>query len=409
MAISPIGDGDARAVALRSRRLRRFTLLLLAIEFIDELVEGVQTVALPLIQADLHLSYAEIGLLLSLPGLIGNLVEPGLGIIAGLGDRHRLMLIGGGVFAFSLLLIALSPNLGWLLGAACLLNPASGAFVSLAQTQLMDGETHRHEHNMARWALAGSLGVLGGQLIANLLLTAGLSWRIGFVTIAGVAVLGVMRLWQFRQESCQVSEPPAIAQTAQPFTFFSVLQSWQVWRWLLLLECSDLMLAVFGHFLALYFVASLGSSVTQAGLAVTIWTIVGLLGDFLLLPILEKVPGLVYLRGSAALMAIVFPAFLLVPALPAKLILLGMLGFLNSGWYSILKGQLYSALPEQSNLVLTVSSLTQMMGGCIPLALGWLSDRYGLDLTLWLLLIGPLSLLMGLPRHSGGVLLSDPD
>jgi FSR family fosmidomycin resistance protein-like MFS transporter len=401
MAIPPIGYGDAEAAALRSRRLRRFTLLLLAIEFLDELVEGVHTVALPLIQVDLHLSYADIGLLLSLPGLIGNLVEPCLGIIAGLGDRHRLMLVGGVVFAFSLLLTALSPNLGWLLGAACLLNPASGAFVSLAQTQLMDGDANRHEHNMARWALAGSFGVLGGQLIATVLLAANLSWRIGFLIISGFAVLGVVLLWRFRQASRQVNEQCAIAQPTQPVNFFSVLQSWRVWRWLVLLECSDLMLAVFGHFLALYFVASVGSSVTQAGLAVTIWTIVGLLGDFLLLPILEKVPGLVYLRGSAALMAIVFPAFLLVPSFSAKLILLGMLGFLNSGWYSILKGQLYSALPGQSNLVLTVSSLTQMIGGCIPLVLGWLSDRYGLNLTLWLLLIGPLSLLVGLPRHSG--------
>ncbi|HEX8130315.1 MAG TPA: hypothetical protein VF527_14520, partial [Pyrinomonadaceae bacterium] len=47
--------------------LRRLTFTLLAIEFLDELVDGSRQAAWPLIRRDLSLSYADIGLLLAVP------------------------------------------------------------------------------------------------------------------------------------------------------------------------------------------------------------------------------------------------------------------------------------------------------------------------------------------------------
>ena len=54
----------------------------LLIEFIDELVFGVGEVALPFIRDDLQLSYTQIGLLLSIPGLIAAFIEPFIGILS---------------------------------------------------------------------------------------------------------------------------------------------------------------------------------------------------------------------------------------------------------------------------------------------------------------------------------------
>ena len=80
-----------------------------------------------------------------------------------------------------------------------------------------------------------------------------------------------------------------------------VLRRREVLCWLTLLEFSDLMLDVLLGFLALYFVNVVGTTPAQAGAAVAVWTGVGLLGDLLLIPLLERVPGLCYLRWSAAL------------------------------------------------------------------------------------------------------------
>ena len=56
-------------------------LIYLLIEFVDELVFGVGEAAWPFIRNDLHLTYTQIGLLLSLPGIIAAFIEPFIGIL----------------------------------------------------------------------------------------------------------------------------------------------------------------------------------------------------------------------------------------------------------------------------------------------------------------------------------------
>jgi FSR family fosmidomycin resistance protein-like MFS transporter len=94
---------------------------------------------------------------------------------------------------------------------------------------------------------------------------------------------------------------------------------------------------------------------------------------------------------------VLFPAFLLVPGFWPKLPLLGLLGFFNAGWYSILKAQLYSTMPGQSGTVMTVGNVFGLVGGLIPLGLGLVAERFDLTVTMWLLLVGPVALLIGMP------------
>ena len=178
------------------------------------------------------------------------------------------------------------------------------------------------------------------------------------------------------------------------------LRRGEVLRWLALLQFSDLMLDVLLGFLALYFVDVAGATPAQAGAAVAVWTGLGLLGNLLLIPLLERVRGLRYLRLSAVLELVLFPAFLLVPGFWTKLMLLGLLGLFNTGWYSILKAQLYSAMPGQSGTVMTVGNIFGLVGGLIPLGLGLVAERFDLVVTMWLLLLGPVALLVGIPKHT---------
>jgi hypothetical protein len=60
------------------------TLVFLLIEFFDELHYGLQTAVLPSLRLDLGLTYAQVGLLLGLPQIIGTLIEP---LLMLLGDR----------------------------------------------------------------------------------------------------------------------------------------------------------------------------------------------------------------------------------------------------------------------------------------------------------------------------------
>jgi FSR family fosmidomycin resistance protein-like MFS transporter len=412
----------ARSFSL-SRSLRNasvFAFTLLVIEFLDEFVFGAREAAWPLIRANLNLNYVQIGVLLSVPNLVSSIVEPFLGI---LGDvwKRRVLILGGGVFfALALLLTALSQSFLILLLSFILFYPASGAFVSLSQAALMDTDPARHEHNMARWTFAGSLGVVTGPLALGAATMLAMGWRGLFGFFAAFSAIILSAAWRFPftthqsehdQESADTnrnpkSETPALRAGASVrnlqdglINAFHALRRGEVLRWLTLLQFSDLMLDVLLGFLALYFVDVVGVTPAQAGLAVATWTGVGLLGDFLLIPLLERMRGLSYLRASAVIELVLFSAFLLVPSVPAKFILLGLLGFFNAGWYSILKAQLYSAMPGQSGTVMTVGNIFGLVGGLIPFELGWVAQRFNLSVTMWLLLLGPIALLVGLPRR----------
>lgn len=412
-----------------SLRLLAFPLTLLVIEFLDELVYGAGEAAWPVIRSDLGLSYVQIGALLSLPGVVSSLIEPFIGIAGDIvrpdaSSPRRYLVLGGGVaFALALLLAAASQGFISLLVAFIVFYPASGAFVSLSQAALMDADPRRHEQNMARWTFAGSLGVVVGPLILSVALVLGPGWRglyLAFAIIAIVLVL-VARRFPFkpvtssngssekRQGSGDKGLPDSLriqqgnnSPVAQDFksgmlNALKALRNKEVFRWLVLLEFSDLMLDVLYGFLALYFVDVVGITPAQAALAVSVWLVLGLVGDFLLIPLLERVSGLVYLRFSVIAELILFPAFLIVPVMWGKLALLGLLGLFNAGWYAVLKGRLYTAMPGQSGTVMAVNTVAGLVGSLFPLLLGILAQRYNIAAAMWLLLLGPLALLIGIP------------
>src|SRR5207302_9300010 len=116
-------------------------------------------------------------------------IEPWIGI---LGDtwRRRTLVLGGGVFfGLALLLVSASHSFWLLFVAFVIFSPASGAFVSLSQATLMDADPSRHEHNMARWTFAGSLGVVGGTLVVSGAARVGLDWRGLFLLLSGLSFL----------------------------------------------------------------------------------------------------------------------------------------------------------------------------------------------------------------------------
>lgn len=392
--------------ALATRRIRRLpvvVLVLLVVEYLDEFVFGAQEAALPLIRTELGLSYEQIGLLLTLPGLIANLLfEPIIGI---LGDvwRRRVLVLGGGIgFLVGVLMIAGSQNYLALMLAMILLYPSSGALVGLSQSTLMDLAPDRHEKNMARWTFAGSVGVVTGALAIGTLIAIGFGWRDFYVLAGALTLFTLILLWRMPFPR---SLPDDEAAESEVNLITGLRNAWQalrrgeVVRWLLLLQFSDFMLDILHAYLALYFVDVAGVDEAQASFAVVVWTAVGLVGDFAMIPLLNRVRGITYLRFSAALELVLYTAFLLVPDLVLKLILIGLIGFFNAGWYAILQGNLYTVMPGQSGTVMTLGTLFGLIGSITPLVIGLVAGRFGLETAMLFPLVGCVALLVGLPRR----------
>jgi FSR family fosmidomycin resistance protein-like MFS transporter len=373
----------------------------LLIEFLDELIFGVGETAWPLIRDDLHLSYTQIGLLLSLPGIIAAFIEPFIGVLGDVWKRRALILAGGIFFTLSLVFTAISHSFLFLLFSFILFFPMSGAFVSLSQASLMDSAPDRHEQNMARWTLAGSLGVLAGPLLLGLFVYLGLGWRGTYAMLAGLSLLCLLLAWKrVPPDPARAASFPSFRVVLEGFrAAFSALKRREVWRWLLLLEFADLMMDVLLSFLAIYFVDVAKVSESQAGIAVTFWLFLGLFTDFAFIPFIDRQPNSIkFLRFTAAAQLIFFPIFLLIPGFLPKLAVIVLVNFCNTGWYPILQGRLYSALPGQSASLMAIGAVTTPIAKLLPLLIGFLADQFGLASAMWILLLGPLALLVGLPK-----------
>ena len=398
MSSTQNGFAPTRPAGGARRGLSLFVLTLLAAEFLDELVFGVREAAWPLIRDDLSLSYTQVGIILSVPPIVGHVVEPLLGILGDVWRRRALVLAGGVAFAAGTLLVGFSTSFALLLAASVLSNPASGAFIGLSQATLMDAAPERREQNMARWALAGSVGNSFGPVAVGACVWAGASWRWGFLAAGALMLLAVALAWR------QPFETPSVRNEVRTRAALleglrgalRTLRRRAVLRWLVLLQLGDFTYDILRGFLALYFVDVVGADEGGAAVAVAVWTWVGLAGDFAVVPLLERVRGMRYLRVSTAVVALLFPALLLAEGFATKLVLLGLLGLANAGWYAVLSAKLYEEFPGRSGMVMTVGNVYGLAGACVPFALGAFAESYGLAPMMWLLAAGPFALLAGM-------------
>jgi FSR family fosmidomycin resistance protein-like MFS transporter len=407
---------DAASDRARARLARPGTAALiaaLAVELADELVDGTKGATLPLIRHDLALNYVQLGLLTAIPLIVGSLLELPMGVLSGSGRRRRRLILGGGlVFIAAVLAAGLAHSFAVLVIALTVFFPASGAFVSLTQAALMDAAPERQAQHMARWTLAGSAGAIAGPLLAAAVLATGGTWRLTFVIVAvaaaaawiAVAVTGRPRQRQSPNPGSESAAPgPAPERDAENGwpgwrPAFALARRSGALRWLALLEVSDLLLDVLTAFLAVYLVAVGHATPTVAALGVAVRLGAGLAGDVILIRLLERRDGRRVLRVSVPLALGLFPAFLLVPGIGPKLVLLALLTIVTAPWYPVLQAELYGSLPGHSGLAVSLTSVASLAGGLGPLIVGVLAERLGLGWALASLCVAP-AVMLAVPRR----------
>jgi FSR family fosmidomycin resistance protein-like MFS transporter len=329
-----------------------------------------------------------------------------MGVLAGQGRRRRLVILGGGiVFVLTLIAVASARSFIVLLAAFVAFYPASGAFVSLTQAEIMDTWPERQAQVMARWDLAGAAGAVAGPLLLTAVLASGGSWRACYLVLAGISAL----IWLgavLRRPAPAGPGPAGAAEDAareeaaqRPWTarireIGAALRDWGTLRWLLLIEVADLLVDVFTGFLALYLVDVAHMTPAVAALAIAVRLGAALAGGAALIAILERVSDLTVLRASAAAAALLYPGFLLVPGVVPKLIVLAALSAATAPWYPVLQARLYGSLPGRSSVAVTLSSAAGLAGGLGPLAVGLVAQSFGLSWALAALVIVPVAVLL---------------
>ena len=348
-----------------------------------------------------------------MPLLAGGALELPLGIMAsGTVRRRRAVLAGGIIFILSLLAVAGARSFLVLLAAFTVFFPASGAFVSLTQAELMDAWPDRQARIMARWDLAGSTGAVAGPLLLTTVLAAGGGWRTAYLALAaaaGVAWLGTCLRDPVPVAAAADASPAADAPDgladggfwARARLVLGALRDRSVMRWVLLIEVADLLVDVLTGFLALYLVDVAQLPPAVAALAIALRLGAGLAGDAVLVLVLERVSDVTVLRASAVAAALLYPGFLLAPGPAAKLIILAVLSAATAPWYPILQARLYGSLPGRSSVAVTLSSAAALAGGLGPLTVGLIAQAFGLSWALAVLVVVPVAVLAGSAGASG--------
>ena len=382
--------------------LSSLTFLFILIEFFDELNYGVGNVALPAIRTDLGISYIQVGLLLGLPGILNTFIEPVLMLLGDTRFRKHIILGGGLAIILSLVAIAGTRSFSLVLLGMVIGFPASGAFVSLSQATLMDLNPRREPQMMARWTVAGSVANLIGPLVLAGGFALGFGWRWAYFGMALMCLVLVAVTWLRKIPPHPRLELPHQSEHLAHILLgglWQALRNPHLMRWMVLLQFSDLLLDVLTGYLPLYFTDVAGFSVAQASLMVSVLMLAGLISNIVLIPILERFPGRKLVRISAGVTGILYAVWLLVPWLWAKIGLIILIKLVTLGWYEVLQGEAFATVPGRSGTVMAINSVIGLLGGGISFFIGWVAAQAGLPAAMWILLIGPISLVLFVPRH----------
>ena len=377
------------------------TYLFLLIEFFDELNYGIGNAALPAIRSDFGLSYIQVGMLLGLPGMINTVIEPVLMLMGDTRYRKQIILAGGFVIVVSLVAIASTQSFSVVLLGMIIGYPASGAFVSLSQATLMDLHPGREPQMMARWTVSGSVANLIGPLILAAGFALGFGWRWAFFGMAILCLVLVGLTWS-RQFPPRLGIETLSKSSSQVKTllagFWEALRNPGLMRWLVLLQFSDLLLDVLTGYLPLYFTDVTGMTITQASLMMSVLMLAGLISNIVLIPLLERFPGRNLVRISAAVSGVLYAAWLLAPWIWVKIGLIILIKLVTLGWYEVLQGEAFATVPGRSGTVMATNSIMGLLGGGIAFFIGWFAAQAGLPAAMWLLLAGPVCLVLFVPK-----------
>src|SRR5512143_972976 len=208
--------------------------ILYGVELLDELIYGLHDAALPYLKTEFNLTYFQLGLLFTLPGVFAWLIEPLIGFSAD--TRHRRLLVMGGIVAtaIGLAMIGLSQSYLVILIAFCILYPASGAYVNLAQATLIDSSQGRAEHTMARWVLIGAVGVAISPVMLTVVYSVSTSWRSVYWLLAILACVYIVLLLKPKFDAHSGAGDESIPLRQMKMYLIEALHNRYLMKWIIL-------------------------------------------------------------------------------------------------------------------------------------------------------------------------------
>lgn len=391
---------------------------LLGMPLLDEVLSGFMVISLPLLRADLGLSYAQAGLLMTAGHAASMLLGP---IISLASDRRskRLPVLAGILgTAAGFALIAGARGFAGLLLAFLIISPANSIALGLGQASLIDQAPHAAPRTMTRWAGMGAVGDLLSPLALAAWIAHGQGWRplfwlsAGFWLAFGLALSPLPFPRSSAGAEADGDSPNRGPEVSRLAALKSAARQPLLLRWMAVLLVTDLLDESFVGFATLYLTDAMHVSPAAASLAMSAQMAGSVLGLLLLDRLLGRYRGERLLPALALLALTGLLLLLNASSIGWAAAALFLTGLGAAGWYPIAKAAAYGVLPGRTGTVLAVMALSGPFGAALPAAIGGAASRWGIRAAIILTALAPLGVLLLAPRdhhpRAGDVTTNEP-
>jgi len=346
---------------------------LLLVRFADEWFSFFPAGTLEQIRADLGLTYAQAGLILtalSIGGLAGNAFK----VTADFVDRRRLAAFGALAYAACLLVFVLAHSLPVLLVAALCWGAASDALASGCEVALVDLYPDNLASALGRVNAYGAVGDLLAPLTLAGAAAVGFSWR-GVFLLGGLLML-VYAAWLGSQRF-----PPPRRPEGEETPLSALLGIARDRRIVLLAVVNGLFGLLDEPFLGFtmaYAERVRGLDPSVAATVVAAIVAGGIVGFATGPTLMRRLPSRVPLVVFAALVAVAVSALLLVPVVSLQLAFGATFGYSGAAFFAQLQATYLSVRTGRAGTTQAVVSTIGLFGAGFPTLVGAVADARGL-------------------------------
>jgi MFS family permease len=378
----------------------RAAVLTLVARFVDEVCSGLLLVLMPTLSGRLGLSVQQVGWCFQALSSVGAVTDPLAGLAIDHLRRRPLLVWGAAGWAAALLLAAGAGGFGWLLAGFALAGAASGPLAHTADVVVLEAHPATVDRVSSRSTWLDTLGALAAPSAVAIASWLGVDGRILLAgTALGVAGYAVLL-------AGTVVPPPvrgldgshAVLQVIDGAR--DLLGDRHARRWVGALVLFEVLEPV-EAFEPMWLASEVGASQGLVAVHVAVGFLATLIVTVLLDRWLARHDARPVLVGAGVASLLLYPAWLLIPGIGAKLALVVPRNAALAPLWPILRSRALTSLPGRGGTVTAVVSLL----GLLPLhvAVGWLATRIGLTDSLLLVAVSALAgLLIAIRRLPRG-------
>ncbi len=350
-----------------------FVATLLFARFADEWFTFLPAGTLEPVRADLGLTYAQGGVLLSALGS-GGLIGHGFTVAADYVNRRWLAGFGALGYGLCMLLFASADSFLVLVLASVAWGAASDAFVHGLEVALVDAAGEDLAPALGRMNALASVGDLLGPLMLAGAALAGVGWRTLFAT-GGLLMVAYAAL--IMAQRFPPPQPPEEART--PWRgVLAVARD----RRVLLLAMVDGLYGLLDEpllaFVIAYLIAARGLSAEVATLVAGLTVTGGIAGFLLTAPLTRRFAPRPLLIALAVVVGLTLAGLVFLPVTAAQAAAGLGLGLFGAAFYGVLQVEVYTLRPGQAGSTNAVVSTIGLAGLAFPPLVGAVADRAGL-------------------------------